>query len=259
MQLSGHHFLTHLCPGEIEKTFFRYFPMGTNLRALLADIRWPENEEPEYQHMKAKFSKAFNHGSRGTLITDILSWGSSVQAPTPKVPNVVNLDDAFYTQFLQRMNLDPAVLFERWDSTAKNTLSRRVQFTRNVSISGVQFSPSKGDAYILFKTPGSGAVSAGKIEEIFLHSRASPEVDEVTRTEPYLIVKEYDILSSEHQAHDPFLRIPHLEANLCYNSFKATRVLKASDVISHFASLVYTPTDIDRECIVVLSLDRVCI
>lgn len=72
--------------------------MGANLRALLADIHWPEDEEPEYQNMKAKFSKAFDHGSRGTLITDILSWGSFVQTPAPKVPKIERLDEAYYTQ-----------------------------------------------------------------------------------------------------------------------------------------------------------------
>lgn len=235
--------------------------MGANLRALLADIHWPEDEEPEYQNMKAKFSKAFDHGSRGTLITDILSWGSFVQTPAPKVPKIERLDEAYYTQFLQRMNVDALTPYRRWDSTAPNTLSDRVQFTRNVSISGVQFSPSKGDAYILFKSPGEHAIAAGKIETIFLHthSKSNANQETLTVTEPYLVVKEYDVLSPEHRMYDPFIRIPHLETNLCYNSFKSTRVLKASDVISHFASLVYTPNDIDRECIVVLSLDRVCI
>lgn len=244
-------------PGDIEKTFFRYFPMGANLRALLADIHWPDGEE--YQHMKNKFMKAFDHGSRGTLITDILSWGSSVDASLPKVPNVVTLDDDWYTHFLQRMNADVDLPYARWDSpgTSNPLLSNRVQITNNVTISGIKFSPFKGDAYVLFHLPGSPEISAGRIETLFLHTRAVSNLSGDTVTEPYLVIQEYDTLLLDHQTHDPFRRIPYLEANLCYNSFKGTRVLKASDVVSHFASMVYTPTEIGRECIVVLSLDRV--
>lgn len=231
--------------------------MGANLRALLADVKWPDGEE--YQNMKNKFMKAFDHGSRGTLITDILSWGSSVQAPTPKVPKVTALDDSWYTLFLHRMNIDTTLPYLRWNSpgTSNPLLSNRIQMISNITISGVKFSPSKGDAYILYKSPGSSTIAAGKIEAIFLQTRAASNSSEETFTEPYLVVQEYDTLSSDHQDHDPFRRIPHLEANLCYNSFKGTQVLKASDVVSHFASMVYTPTEIERECIVVLSLDRV--
>lgn len=252
------YFLKSTPPGEIEKTFFRYFPMGANFRSLLADIQWPDGEE--YQNLKSKFMKAFDHGSSGTLITDILSWGSSVEAHVPKVPKVMTLDEIWYTHFLQRMNADVDVPYMRWNShgsTSNPLLSNRVQMANNITISGVKFSPSKGDAYILYRLPNSSTISAGKIDAIFLQTRAGSNSSETALTDPYLVVQEYDTLSLDHESHDPFRHIPHLEASLYYNSFKGTRVLKASDVVSHFASMVYTPIEIDRECIVVLSLDRV--
>jgi hypothetical protein len=255
--------------GEIEKTFLRYFPMGAHLRGLLSRIRWPH--EPEYTNMEKKFETTFDTHSRGTLVNDILSWASSVEASANKFTPVTNLNATEYDAFMRRVNSTASTTYVPWDAAigSSPSLSDRVQEIRSVKISGTTFSNSltsknKGDGYVLFRSPGaiSGPsnpvpVLAGRIEKIFLHSHTKPGTDNVIK-EPYLVVREYQSLSKHHAQLDPFARIPHLETKLCYNSFNdQPHVIMASDLISHFASFVYKPDDIDRDCIVVLSLDRV--
>lgn len=243
--------------------------MGANLRAILAGVKWPD--EPEYLNMQKKFDIAFDTISRGTLISDILSWASTVETPkADKIP-VSSLSATEYDAFVHRVNSTASVPYVRWDDVAgpNTSLSNRVKEIRSIKVSGTTFSNSltsknKGDGYVLFRSPlitnsnhEVAPVLAGRIERIFLHSHLEPGTENVI-TEPYLVIREYQNLTEDHAKLDPFSRIPYLETKLCYNSFEDQRhVVMAADLVSHFASFVYKPDDIDCDCIVVLSLDRV--
>ncbi|KAH9834090.1 uncharacterized protein C8Q71DRAFT_725300 [Rhodofomes roseus] len=66
-----------------------------------------------------------------------------------------------------------------------------------------------------------------------------------------------NIRNSFHAAMDPYRKFPLLNTQLHYNRFSERRaVIRADDVITHFASLVYNPQAIGESCIVVRSLDR---
>lgn len=242
--------------------------MGANLRGILASIKWPN--EPEYLNMQKKFDVAFGTPSRGTLVSDILSWASPIEAPAGDAVPTSSLNAAEYDAFMRRMNSTASIPYARWDDGAgpNISLSNRIKEIRSIKVSGIAFSNSltsknKGDGYVLFRLPitteGNFEVApvAGRIEKIFLHSHIKPGTETII-TEPYLVIREYQTLSEDHTKLDPFSRIPHLETKLCYNSFNDTpQVIMATDLVSHFASFVYKPDDIDRDCIVVLSLDRV--
>lgn len=245
--------------------------MGGHLRGILAGIKWPN--EPEYHLMQAKLEAALDTGSRGTLVSDILSWASSVEASASDNVPVTTLNGTEYDAFLQRMNADADIPYVPWDAAVgpNPNLGNRIKEIRSIKVSGIEFSnvltsKHKGDGYILFKSkaPSSSYLPnhptptlAGRIEKIFLHSHLAPGQEKPV-TEPYLVIREYESLTKDHIALDPFSRIPHLEAKLCYDTFKKRpHVIKATDLVSHFASFIYTPEDIGRDCIVVLSLDRV--
>ncbi|PIL28486.1 hypothetical protein GSI_08524 [Ganoderma sinense ZZ0214-1] len=99
-----------------------------------------------------------------------------------------------------------------------------------------------------------GTVRAARIEDIFYHKRIEGGLDIV---EPFVVVKEYVALRPEHRWHDPFARFPNLETKIYYNRFQSNaRVIRLSDVVSHFAAFTCTPEAIGVECVVARSLDR---
>ena len=96
---------------------------------------------------------------------------------------------------------------------------------------------------------------AGRIESIFYHRRRDGE-DLVV--EPFVVVREYTSLSKEHSVLDPFRAVEGLNTTIYYNVLDSTpRIISANDLVAHGASMVYTPKDIGKECIMIRSLDRV--
>lgn len=57
---------------------------------------------------------------------------------------------------------------------------------------------------------------------------------------------------------DPYRQFEELNTHMRYNRFlPGTHILRLEEIISHFAAYIYTPEDVEEECIVVRSLDRV--
>ncbi|KAH7919176.1 hypothetical protein BV22DRAFT_1023456 [Leucogyrophana mollusca] len=253
---------------EMEMTFARYFCMAANLRALASSIKFPDTAE--FRRLCESFQKTFvNHES---IVDSILSVSSTegvseIEGSTLDERHMEDLSDCIYDALLDRINKSittPASHFSRWDtSNAKSKpLDYQVRFVRSVKKDSVSLSvqsSSVGNLFVLFH-PSEVAgqprpAVAGQIVQIFLHRRLEGGHSVV---EPFLAVKEFQSLSVSDQAYDPYRAIEHLGVQLYYNNLKSqTHVLKVSDVVSHFSSFVYVPPGIERECIVVKSLDRV--
>lgn len=101
-----------------------------------------------------------------------------------------------------------------------------------------------------------GTLCAGQINKIYLHSRNRAGN---TVVEPFNLMKKYVLLNPTDEIKDPYRKWPDINTCMCYNELEEeARIVRMEDVVVHFAAYVYTPQDIDRECIVVRNLDRIC-
>ena len=74
-----------------------------------------------------------------------------------------------------------------------------------------------------------------------------------------MAVKSFSPLVARHLAWDPYRVFPELDTRLYYASLDdaSTHVIHISDIVCHFAAHFYKPDGIDRDCVVVRSLDQV--
>lgn len=214
--------------------------------------------------MVKSFEEAFSDRVRGTRVTDILSFGNSRdlsevdveydhRQETPLAPHT-------YEALLDLLNATNGPI--RFQSSYAITMSGHPRlhpsgrFVPNVHHDGVRFATKETaarDSYIIYRQ--SGVVKAGQILSIFYHQRAGTNGVIV---EPFFAVNPYQSLSSADAIHDPYRRFPELDTQLYYNDFEDTLdVVSTSALVSHFASFIYNPEGIAKQCIVVRSLDRV--
>ncbi|OJT08399.1 hypothetical protein TRAPUB_704, partial [Trametes pubescens] len=174
------------------------------------------------------------------------------------------LSSEIYGALLARLNFgqEPA-LFTSLYAKQDNERPRLHLFANNVPNvvrDALTFASAKAairNSFILFKDLSSADSEprAGQIRQIFLHGCMENGKKIV---EPFIVVDEYRSLSSSHGALDPYCVFPDLNTRLYYNKhIDQPRVLKVSDIVSHFAAFFYTPDTIGTECIVARSLERV--
>lgn len=96
---------------------------------------------------------------------------------------------------------------------------------------------------------------AGRIVQIALPTKESPASDAL------LVVEEYEGLSRQDAAADPYRKVPALGAMLVYSTFAPNlRVVSIRHLSGHVARTWYEPVGgptPSKQCLVVLSLDRV--
>lgn len=247
-------------------TFLRSFCRGNNLRALIPLLKMPQI--PLFSEYLARLREIFTSTSPGTYVTDLLAHASADgtgQTFTLREDKLNALEEETYHLLLQRVNADAdhSSTFASYLSPERNNtpLDHRGQFLKKVKKDGVNFNNSStiskaiGNSFISFLPLGKSSPAMGQISEIFVHRRK--EHNKMV-TEPFLVIQEFQPLASHHERHDPFRKIEHLDAMMFYNQFRGERhVIKLSDVVSHVATLAYTPEGINEECVVALSLDRV--
>ncbi|OSD03010.1 hypothetical protein PYCCODRAFT_1366505 [Trametes coccinea BRFM310] len=249
-------------------TFMRYFYIGGNLRWLMATTDWPDT--PPFHAMASAFKNAFRNAVRGTRVADFhpdgIGWQKTPRSPFQySAKDAVTLSREVYKTLVERIQKIPghshfASLFAELSNKGPR-LSTEVQFIDSVDCEGVKFARKGGhgrNSFIVFSTPDDPSRDfprAGRIRDIFLHVRTIGDKDV---TEPFFVVQEYQSLESKHIPFDPYRRFPDLQTRLFYNQFEdSVRILTLSDIHAHFAAFFYEPSDIERECVVVRSLDRV--
>ncbi|KAH7918993.1 hypothetical protein BV22DRAFT_1108228 [Leucogyrophana mollusca] len=247
-------------PDELELTFIRSFCRGSNLKSLLSRVDLPES----FDEIGPLIQQYFTSDFKGTLLSDLAAMGAESRndpaTPDPTPFEVLNED--VYAGLLQRINYSsPAQQFQSSRNTPKpwmTFLQPTAQNRKMVKFNGIVFAIAKkhrGNSYILFKSFLSQTVRAGCIDQIFLHSRASPPS---SISEFFLVIKVFCELPAGEVVHDPYRRYPLLDARLCYDSFEAQPiVIKLTDIVSHAATCPFTSDTISAPLRVILSLDRV--
>ncbi|KAI0055834.1 hypothetical protein BV25DRAFT_1769446, partial [Artomyces pyxidatus] len=251
-------FNTNNKSGEMEVTFLRYFCMSGNLRAFVQDLDLPGL--PEYADFAASLPATFGHLMQSE---DLHTLPSTAHSYTYNASKAEALGDEVYSRLLDRINVDltPELRYSRWNSNGTLLLDRRCQKISGIEHFRARYSSRQvrhvGNSLIEFSSPISPRQThrAGQIVDIVLHRRLT--LQKAAIVEPFLVVKEYAELSPADRIHDIYRQFDHLGARLNYNRFvDGFVVLKPVDLVSHFASYVYTPDGIDEACIVVRSIDR---
>ncbi|OSD01988.1 hypothetical protein PYCCODRAFT_1368558 [Trametes coccinea BRFM310] len=255
---------------EMPKTFMRFFYIGAKLRWMIAteSKTWPDS--PEFQQLQRAFDSAFQDAARGSRIIDMSVFSSDGHDDSTTSGRAAgkeqSLDRRFYEVLLNRINSRIPPHAEKYASRydqqdgATPFLPSTAVFLPSIVHAGVTISTSQdrpGNSFVLFRKEGSNTsgVSAGQVQRIFQHARLQ---EGVSIQETYLVVREFKPLGPSHLGRDPYRKFPDVEAWLCYNeTFDTEIVIPLAHFVSHFASYIYTPAEIGRECIVVKSLDRV--
>lgn len=244
----------------------KYFYLGANLRRLIGAISWPKLDV--YEQWKTAFLSAFKDATKGMRYTELLSLisGSGDDTYSYDTKRATTLPAHIHRQLIPLIipptptTANPSAILT--DNKLKKNLSAVGQYVSDVSKGGVTFATttsSKRNCFVMFSSSkrlrNEAPMRAGRIEEIFYHRRGKRGRDIV---EPFLVVKEYQHLRRQHQHLDPFANFPDLGTHMYYNDFQPkVRVIRLSDVVSHFAAFVYTPDKMEVECMVARSLARV--
>ncbi|KAH9855542.1 hypothetical protein C2E23DRAFT_684025, partial [Lenzites betulinus] len=274
---------TNMTFGELEMTFMMHSCRAANLRPLL--------RSPAVQRFMHEFSKSLSAADgddrRGMRLDAILRSTtedtSLPQARPFKSSRPAPLEDEVYAALLERLSLpgqDCVYMDERQfyveRPPGKRPLPRVAVLCSSIPISGVLYKPSTraaGDGNIMFRHPLLGSnPQPGHIEKIILHTRQDTGGKDIS--ESFIYVKRLKALNALDASLDPFRRYPTVGGRLYYRSFEdKTLVLRAWDIISHFASTTmdhlvvqvpgaldatkHHPCRISKPCVHVRPLDRV--
>ncbi|KAI0364056.1 hypothetical protein BV20DRAFT_957023 [Pilatotrama ljubarskyi] len=245
-------------PDDIPLTFMRGFYCGAELRWLMVSTKWPDNEV--YGDMVSAFNTAFQDAARGTRVSDYGALDPDQQSPEVvyDAGKQVILERVRYEDLLRLM---PPGFASFYASTTdeRARLSPYVQHIRRTHKDGVVFTTrghSRRDSYVVIKSGahGDSQLCYGQIVDIFLHSRLEDGRQQVST---FAVVDVFADLAEAHAEQDPFKAYSAVGTRLCYHRSDSQLLITLSDIVAHFAALVYTPAEIGQECIACRSLDRV--
>lgn len=248
-------------------TFMRYFYLGANLRWLMSTTKWPTH--PLYDKMTKIYEETVlkTRGSSGIHVADFVPFGGE-DSHGPQYDEVkeVKLSTTVYESLhVLISSQSPGPSFASLFAASPPhlpVLNNRVNHIRCVKRGNMTFATHKAgprNLYVLFNDPLEPAElpfpRAGRITDMFLHGRLEHGKQVV---EPFVLIDEYEPLCASDAEHDPYRRFTDIETRAFYNHFKPDCCLvRLQDVQCHFASLVSGMPEIEKECIVVRSLNWV--
>ena len=187
--------------------------------------------------MRQAFTTIFDDETRGTLFNDILAF---------------NLESDYTYKNHTKYSALPPHLQTILRSDRLRLPSVKVLFQSTISRFGMSFSThttASGDSMVIIGTVEKW--SAARITDIFV---TSPRPDKPG--ELYLAVEIYCPLSHKQAQHDKYLRYP-LAGRLFLNRISDSLVVKADQILCHYAATPMIIDQIEAECIHVLPLLRV--
>lgn len=219
--------------GELEPTLFNKFCQAQNLRAGIGR----EDVQHSLSHMHHAFTTIFDDETRGTFFSDVLALD--------------NESTYVYKNHTTHSTL-PSQLQSMLRRHKVQIISARVLLQSSISRFGASFSIhslAPGDSMVIIGTIEKW--SAARITDIFVAQLAHDKAPDV-----FLVVETYCPLSHKQAQHDKFLRYP-LAGRLFLDRIAETSIVKAEQILCHYAA---TPMKIDKigaDCLHVLPLLRV--
>ncbi|TFY82685.1 hypothetical protein EWM64_g1325 [Hericium alpestre] len=217
--------------GELETTFIKQSCRSANFRPLMQD---PIVRETVIELVEGY--KAFStEDRRGTRVQDTLDTTQSFSLPTTAKEG--DLEDETYEAFFKAAEvIRPGSTFVETarKMEGQRFLSRRCLFSPTVFIKGVTYKTYKKspkDSNVIFRLQ-DGVEKAGRME-----------------------VRTLSDLSKDDAACDNYRRFPFGTGRLYYDYYSAEFVVRATDIVCHFAKTAMVMPTISRPCVHVLPLD----
>lgn len=252
-------------------TFMNTFCMASNLRAMVTSNLAPAI----LQEFETVIDAAIGNDSRGTLMSDIMSFGAQAE---PKIsfdegrqsPLSHEVYSSLMALILRNKNLHEGLRFvshDAWERERDTILNPNAQHLQEVKIRGLSFKTKRscaGDSLILFTSQGQGSTpqnqEMGQIQDIFIHRRASLTSPAGHREAVFVSLRIFPNLTETDRKHDPYRRFKYLGMKLMYRTLSPeTIVIPARDIIAHFASCHYDHPSLvgPQSCMVAIPLNRV--
>jgi hypothetical protein len=248
MMFSGHFLL-----GNLERTLLHRFCMRQNLRALFNTQQLPNELHP----IITQYDKAFNSDIRGTLLHDNHAFNDALNSGKD--------DDTFNQINLTSLPKQHYKLLQKWvrehdDKSPERSIPNQVSFLSTFRRFGQVYQTadsSPRDSYVLYKDVSS-TISAGRIQDMFMHSRTS--ANKTDKQQTFFVINPYQHLSSDHEKFDPYRQFPANAGQMYYDKFYTKPVIVSCDeVLCHFVCTPEHIAGINEMCIHVLPLDKVCV
>jgi len=222
--------------GELELTFTMTACRAANIEALMDGGYIPTAA----QELANAFTTVANEDHRGTRLAD------ETHFPPTKPPTRTRLDPRTF-HLLTQLIVDTTDRSDAW-----NLVTAEVLELEKFTISGVIYSDHKSlprDSNIIFQRPGRASHCVGRVDSIFQPG------DGRSPGTTFLAVSQFSLVR-EHPMQDVCRRFGFAGGYICTEDRVTHRVIRASDVICHFAR---TPMELEgRGLVHVLPLNTVC-
>ncbi|EGO25774.1 hypothetical protein SERLADRAFT_408035 [Serpula lacrymans var. lacrymans S7.9] len=220
---------------DMELTFFLSFCRGSNLKALIFESSLRDGLRDAVDHFKTLFEKYFGSNFHGTLLNDLQTLSAAEI-----------LDEGTYdSSALRPLSKEHESATPQYCTEDDHTtlgaipISPMVQQRDRITFRGISFTTGKksiGDSMILYKSDREAEAHAGKIDGIFVHSRAGT-CKKIT--DYFMLVKPFRPLTPLEATFDIYRQYPLLGVRLYHDEFLTESVIiKGSDIVSHFASFL---------------------
>ncbi|KAJ3501185.1 hypothetical protein NLJ89_g9453 [Agrocybe chaxingu] len=245
--LEGLKILTNMKFGQLEKTILERFCMGQKLRSLLVIDQLP----PDLEDLLQEWSAISDVDIRGTLLSDAFTYDEFYRE--------MDQDETWTSKDLEQIPPAWYTLLKGWVSRNDpivDLLSLPAVAIRRKSIKrlGERFqteNASPRDSHVYYGK--NGTISAGTIQAIFSHTRASGDGD---RTQTFFIVRPYRPLPFEFGKSDPYRRFPEVGGRMYCDIYEEEIIINDEELLYHFALSPLQIPSIPVPCIVALPLGR---
>ena len=237
--------------GELEQTMFNRFCMTQNLRSHLHQQQIP----PEAIPLILAYNKAYESDIRGTLLNDNYGFDDAGELDGKAHPK---------HQKLTTLPIEYHRLLKQWISDHDpNVPASGIRLRGLVHTEFRRFSQvfqtaaaSPRDSCILYQQRNPSELCAGRIRDIFSHTRYRNDGSEATET--FFVVDPYQALSHTHTALDWYRLFPTVGGHIHYAKFLPDPVIiTGSEVVCHVALTECDLPGVEEPCVHTLPLDKV--
>ena len=252
----------------MEHTLAKAFCQTGNLKTLLMQGNTPDVVKEFQVLFSAYFGLAFSGSQHSdiTVLSHVTHGNSYAPAMTEKPDQLAVLSTETYQDLISCLNEElslPRYCSQLLPHPDMWIVDPRVQDKQTVTVNGVTFacvSKHIGNSRILFAIVGNKLQHVGEIQRIFIHQRRAIGLNAEFVMETFFVVRQFRALDDMQAAYDPYHRFPGLPCRLFSTQFMhGDRVIRAQNIVSHFAGCPYQRPELSGQFLVVLSLNRVSV
>jgi hypothetical protein len=245
--------------GEMEATFMNKACQAANIRSLIGN----SSIQPHMADLVTAFEAFLSQDKQGTqirnVLTSVISDDMIGQCKNLQMEQI--LDPAIYAALIDHLNQEAnTALFAAYGGQKMHNQMFLSPFGRqctHIKIKGIKYEANyvhSGNSNVAFVLSSSGPPTPGWIKEIFLHKKNNTDT-----LETFIAVQELEPLSFLDVQHDSFRKYASIAGVLYYEEYiKTIKIIRPKDIFCHITKLSLDVPGINKPCLHVLPLNRVC-